>query len=526
MKIAGRESARKWTDAGSTALALPPREKPHASLSPNAADQRSPIAPESARHVGRRAVLGGAAWTVAGFGTNLALRFGFNLILTRLLLPEVFGLMVLVNTFLAGLQFLSEIGIGPSLIQHQRGEEPAYYNTAWTLQLGRGLLLWLCACLLAWPVALFYGNPLLISVIPAVGATVAISGLNSTALHILSRRILRARLVLLQVGCYFVGMLAAVAWILWFRRDVWGLVAGSLMTSMLLMVLSHLVLPGHRNRLAWDRVAAHQLFHFGKWIFLSTLCAFLADQIDGLVVGKVTSLATLGVYQIAAQLAIMPVVLIRTLSMQIVFPLYSRSLDRPAGIQGTVTQVHPALLIGGAMCIAALIGTGPSLVKCLYPPKYHEAGWMAQLIAVAAWFKMLESAGSSILWGRGQSRAPALNNAIKVAVLVVGLPIGFHFGGLAGLILAIISADVVRYLVTVQAIHGEGLHVLRYDVPATLAIAATSAAALLTGVSLGSQASPRIRLLTEGSVIALLWFGILLWAWRHRILPRPRHLLR
>ena len=39
----------------------------------------------------------GAYWTVANYGLSQAFRFCSNLILTRLLFPELFGLMSLVN---------------------------------------------------------------------------------------------------------------------------------------------------------------------------------------------------------------------------------------------------------------------------------------------------------------------------------------------------------------------------------------------------------------------------------------------
>ena len=85
----------------------------------------------------------GAIWTFVGYGVGQSLRLGSNLILTRLLVPEMFGLMSLINVFILGLSLFSDIGVGPSIIQHKRGDEPEFYNTAWTLQVIRGGALWL-----------------------------------------------------------------------------------------------------------------------------------------------------------------------------------------------------------------------------------------------------------------------------------------------------------------------------------------------------------------------------------------------
>jgi len=75
-----------------------------------------------------RAVSGSFA-TLAGSGVSQLLRFLSNLALTRLLAPEAFGLMTLVTTFMQGLRMFSDLGIGPSVIQSPRGEEPTFLQT-------------------------------------------------------------------------------------------------------------------------------------------------------------------------------------------------------------------------------------------------------------------------------------------------------------------------------------------------------------------------------------------------------------
>ena len=86
----------------------------------------------------KKDILRGSLWTMVGHGAGQALRFLNNIILARLLAPESFGLMVLINSFLMGVQLFSDIGIGQSLVQNARGEEPDFYNTAWTIQVIRG----------------------------------------------------------------------------------------------------------------------------------------------------------------------------------------------------------------------------------------------------------------------------------------------------------------------------------------------------------------------------------------------------
>src|SRR5262245_35834854 len=70
--------------------------------------QEVPVPPpaepdEAPRPPLKRALMTSAAWTVGGWVLMQALRFASNLILTRLLFPEAFGLMALVFVFVTGL---------------------------------------------------------------------------------------------------------------------------------------------------------------------------------------------------------------------------------------------------------------------------------------------------------------------------------------------------------------------------------------------------------------------------------------
>jgi O-antigen/teichoic acid export membrane protein len=470
--------------------------------------------------LGRRAAFWGAVWTIGGFGSGQILRFAFNLILTRLLLPEVFGLMALANALITGLQLFSDVGIGPSIVQNKNGDELRFLNTAWTLQILRGLALWLCSALIAWPVATFYQTPVLLWLVPAIGATAAIAGLNSTGLHTLTRRLIRAPQVLLNVGTYVVGMVVTILWVKYVRADVWGFVVGSLVTTTLAMVASHLLVPGLRNRLCWDGQALRELLRFGKWIFVGTLCTFVADQTDRLVLGRVTSLETLGVYQIAQQLSWMPAALLCALATCVVMPWYSRQHHSPDGVERGIRSAHPLVAGFGAVLATGLLAAGPPLIACIYGERYQAAGWMVQFLAVAALFKMLEAAGSSILLATGQSRVPALNNGIKALALVLLMPAGYCCRGLPGLLGALVLADLVRYVATASALQRRRLGVLRYDVALILCVACIAVAARYVRAQPWLPAGHWAQFGVSAGVALSLWTGVLLCLWARQASKR------
>ena len=103
--------------------------------------------------------LSGLIWAALEYGFGMGLRVVSSSILTRLLLPAYFGELMLVTTVIIGLNLLSDIGLAPSVIQSKRGDDPVFLNTAWTVQVLRGVALWIIALALSWPVAVFYRDP-------------------------------------------------------------------------------------------------------------------------------------------------------------------------------------------------------------------------------------------------------------------------------------------------------------------------------------------------------------------------------
>ena len=80
-------------------------------------------------------VLRSASWVMFGYGGSQALRLAANLILARLLFPEAFGLMALINVIIMGLALFSDTGINAAITQSARGDDPDFLDTAFSIPL-------------------------------------------------------------------------------------------------------------------------------------------------------------------------------------------------------------------------------------------------------------------------------------------------------------------------------------------------------------------------------------------------------
>jgi O-antigen/teichoic acid export membrane protein len=463
----------------------------------------------------RSLALRGSAWTIIGFGASQVLRFAGNIVLTRLLFKEAFGLMALVGIFMQGLAMFSEVGIGPAIIQNPRGDEESFLNTAWTIQVGRGLLLWLASFAIAWLAARFYAEPMLQWLIPAVGFSALIGGLNSTSIFTYNRHLAIGRLTVVELISNFVGLLLTIAFAWWYR-SVWALVWGGVLTAIVKLALSFAMMPNHRHRLEWDRTATRELFSFGRWIFISTVLTFFALQGDRLIFGKMIPIGLLGVYSIALNLAIVPTAAITRVSGTVVFPAYTRNSGDPGYLPSVFHRVRFPLLAVGGMTVAGLIASGPILVRLVYRPEYHEAGLFVAILAVGVWFQITESTNGSALLAIGKANWLAACNAVKIIAMLTIIPLGFHFGGFHGALWALVIADSLRYVVAAIGCSLNGLNSWLSDAGLTLLTAASAVLGIVASRPLMPVRSTWIGFLVAGTVVVMCWTPVVLWSLRRR----------
>ncbi|MBI4783379.1 MAG: oligosaccharide flippase family protein [Oscillatoriophycideae cyanobacterium NC_groundwater_1537_Pr4_S-0.65um_50_18] len=427
----------------------------------------------------------GAIWTIAGYGAGQILRFGSNLVLTRLLFPDLFGLMSLVYVFIAGLHLFSDLGIHTSVVQNKRGDEPSFLNTAWTLQVIRGAGLWILCLVLAVPVSRLYNEPQLLWLLPIVGFNTIIAGFNSTSLFTLNRHLSIKQLAIFEFSGQFISILVMLIWA-WFSPTIWSLVVGGLTSSLFQMLWSHKLNSGKVNRFAWDKSSIHEIVSFGKWIFISTALSFLASQADRLILGKLFTLELLGIYGVAFTLSDIPRQIVLAISGKVIFPTYSKLIELPrAEFLSKIQRSRGYILIALAIVLSVIVSFGDLLVATLYDSRYAAARWMLPFLALGTWPIMLTQTIDPVLFAIGKPRYIALGAFLSSCCFIIGIPVGFSLYGPLGAVLSVAVSNIPPWVVVAYALWREQLSVIRQDAVVTLVFGGAIATLLLARSMLG-----------------------------------------
>lgn len=487
--------------AGSDGLAAPP-----SSGTPPVSD-----APPTSGSLRSRA-LRASVWRVGCYGGQQVIRMASNILLAKLLFPEAFGVVALATVFVQGLRMLSEIGIAQAVIRSHR-EDEAFLNTAWTLQVLRGVGLFAGAAIIAWPASIGYAESSLLPILMVLGASALIDGLKSVSIYTLNRRLLEGRRAVLELLCE--GLIArgvmvafAVAW-----PSPWALVAGTVAGVAAHTIGTHFWLPGHRVAFRFEAAASREIVSFGRWIFVGTVIAFFGQQVDKLILGHLSALGVLGVYSIALTISRIPVEFAGLLTGSVLYPaLAEAGRNDPLGFASKFLRAREVLLGAGQFISVSTALAAPAFFFLMYDWRYSNAGWIASAATVVGWIGLLSSTISPALLTLGATRALAVCGAIGVVSTGLGCWFGFSLFGLPGFVLGTLLGAVVPHLYAHHSLQTNGISAITQDLrlswtvfaAAGLAIAMDQLAAQGAGIDAWFAASATF---SAGTLLMSAWLA-------------------
>lgn len=477
----------------------------------------SPVAPgEPAPSVGRQ-VFAGSLLMVVGRVAIRLIGVVSTLILARLLVPEDFGLIGLAASAITIAEVLTQTGVGMAVVRRATVDR-SIYDSAWTLNLLRCVLLGgLLALTAEWQAGLL-GDPRIGPVILVVAATIALEGLLSPGLYRMQRE-LRFEVifrfeVVNKICAFLVTILLAVV-----LGNYWCLVLGNLVMRLISIPYSYWLAP-HRPRPSF--AAGWELLHFSKWMLASNACGAIEGQAANLSIGRLVGLPSLGLWQLSWQIAAVPVT---ELAVPIRGPIYAGY----ARVQHDRAMLQRHFLAGFGLIAAVLIPLSagiallaPEAERIALGPAFAGA---APLIALCALYASIDALAHFtfnlfIVLDR-QSRMVLVHLGLvlaRVPAVIAGALLGGAEG--AGLALVITAlGGAVAWHWQLARLLGYGAGALLGQIWRSLAAAAVMAAAVLAlrdvlGPHGGSLAAAFGNAAILGATGALVHLGTQALLWR------------
>jgi len=262
----------------------------------------------------RKSVVG-ALTTGAGGALDLVLRLGSTLILARLLVPEDFGLVVMVTAITAIAEYFTNLGLSTATVQSPRITHEQCSNLFW-INAAAGAAFAVLLVLFSPAIAAFYGDPRLRAIAVVLSLNFIFIGAGVQHEALLRRQMKLPRLAASHLVATLLSVSVAIG-LAWSGFGYWALVLKEVVQAFLVAAGSWFLcpwLPGLPSR----DTPMRRLLTFGRDMTLTQLLLAVSAQLDTLLIGRFVNAVTLGLYRQAYNLIMTPVERLRA-------PIYSVS---------------------------------------------------------------------------------------------------------------------------------------------------------------------------------------------------------
>jgi O-antigen/teichoic acid export membrane protein len=402
---------------------------------------------------GRRGVAKATLWALTGYALSIVLRLGSNLVMTRLLAPEMFGLMALSMAIIQGLSMISDLGLQQLAVSSKNFEDREFKQTLWTVQAARGGVIFLSMLLVAGGLLALgqyhgasenvYLDPLFPYVLIALAFAPLLTSLEPTGMLGLARQMNVGVTVKLELSVQLVTLVCMIT-AAQFTPTVWSLVIGTLCGSVFRLIVAYIMFPG-RPKLHIAKGPFAEVFRFGKWLTIASMLGFTALSGDRLLLGTMVPAQLLGLYAIAHLLVMAIEQGLNKVINAVAFPVLSNTFrNKPEELP----RVYYRLLIpiAALMWFMAffLFQTAPIIVDLLYDDRYAKAA------DVFAWLSLLllsipARLALQALMTTGDVKSTALAAAVRTAVSLLAIWVLYPLMGLSGAAMGTVLGSLIIF---------------------------------------------------------------------------------
>lgn len=351
----------------------------------------------------------------------------YNAVLARILTPEDYGIVAVVNVFVAFFAILADMGIGSTVIQKKNLDEQDI-NSIFSYSIGLAIALMLGFCALAYPIAIFYSDNVYLKLVPLLSVSILFSTINTVPNGILMRDkkffTIGIRQIIVSV---VVSAVAIVFALLGFKY--YALVFNSIVTAILNFVWNY-VRCGHKFRITFKRESIGKIKEYTGFLLGFNVINYFSRNLDNLLIGKYMGKAQVGNYSKAYQLMLYPMNLLTNVFTSALHPfLAEHQNDKKYIYQMYIKTVKVLSLLGVYIAVFCYFAS-EELVTLFYGPQWQVAEECFKILSISIWSQMVCATSGAMFQVLNKTKVHFVRGIIAAATTLLCIFIGLSYGDL------------------------------------------------------------------------------------------------
>lgn len=323
-----------------------------------------------------------------------------QIILARLLAPEVYGTIALVTVFTSIMQVFVDSGMATALIQ-KKDADNLDFSTVFYFNVFTCVVLYIIMFASAPLIASFYNDASLVPVIRVLSLTLVISGVKNVQQAYVSRTMQFKRFFFATLG----GTLgAAVLGIVmaYCGFGIWALVSQQIFNSTVDTLILWITVKW-RPELRFSFQRLRGLFGYGWKLLVSSLINQVDTEIRQLIIGKMYTSTDLAQYNRGQQFPNLIVTNVNTSIDSVLLPTMSQAQDNPKQVKAMTRRAIKTSTYVIAPLMMGLAFVGTPLVRLVLTEKWLPCVPYMAIFCITFMFYPIHTANLNAIKAMGRS---------------------------------------------------------------------------------------------------------------------------
>jgi O-antigen/teichoic acid export membrane protein len=387
----------------------------------------------------------GFFYTAIGKYSNVLVQLLVNMVLSRLLTPEQFGVVAVVQVFLVFFSLLVDAGLGPAIIENKELTEK---DNLILFGYGIRLSFILAGIFVAFGpiISVLYNDWGYMGITAALAVTLLFQGFNTVPNALLDKakrfKEVNIRLVLGNTLGGIAGITGAFCGL-----GAYALVLSSAVPALVAFILN-LILLRIRPATHTSRRTLQKVFGFARDQFGFNFINYFARNADNLLIGKVMGPTSLANYSKAYQLLMMPNNVLLGVINPVLQPVLSDYKDDVPRVRSTYMKILRLLTFVGMPLSAFLSVEARDIILILFGSQWESAVQPFRILAATVWIQMTLSSSGAIYQAMNKSRWLLINGVVSTIIIVSAIIVGISQGNITAVAICLLIAFYINYVVS------------------------------------------------------------------------------
>ncbi len=392
-------------------------------------------------------VITGISWTWALKLSTRAVSFLSIILLARILSPSQFGVYGIAMLIMALLEVLTETGINVLLIQ-EKGKIENYLNSAWIVSIIRGIFIAISILILAPFVSVFFHSPGSLDVLFLLAIVPFLRGFINPSVIKFQKELNFRKEFWYRLIIFFFGSSVSIT-LAFLTHSVNGLIFGLIAGVILEIVFSFLFISP-KPHFSIDKKYFSRILSRGKWITLSGIFSYLFHNFDNIVVGRILGTGSLGLYQMAYNISMLPITDVADVISKVTFPVYTIISEDRLRLRKAFLKTLLFVSIVTIPFGIILVLFPNEIVKVVLGQKWLGIVDVLRILVIFGVIRAISGSSSALFLSVGKQKyvtVVTLVSIIGLAVTIVPLVItyGIYGAGLSALIGSLVALPFMTY---------------------------------------------------------------------------------